>query len=219
MKMSKSEAGKLGAIKSMETCKLAKQKRVDEYNTNPRQCLECNVSIMYEKRHNKFCSQSCSAKYTNARKDWNNIVTGPTRLNEKKECIPRIKREPCACLNCGIEKKNLKKYCSVKCQKEFQKKQKIVDWKNGLHVGKNQIKRYLEEKYGYVCSVCGISEWQGKRIGLELEHKDGNSENNLEDNLCLICPNCHSQTDTYKAKNKGNGRHARRQRYKEGKSF
>jgi 5-methylcytosine-specific restriction endonuclease McrA len=54
---------------------------------------------------------------------------------------------------------------------------------------------------------------------LELEHKDGNSDNNIEDNLELLCPNCHSQSPTYKAKNVGNGRHYRRQLYAKGKSF
>jgi predicted HNH restriction endonuclease len=54
---------------------------------------------------------------------------------------------------------------------------------------------------------------------LELEHKDGNGENNDLKNICLLCPNCHSQTATYKNKNKGNGRHYRRKRYSEGKSY
>ena len=54
---------------------------------------------------------------------------------------------------------------------------------------------------------------------MELEHNDGNSQNNSLDNLSLICPNCHSQTPTYKGANKGNGRHYRRVRYAEGKSY
>ena len=49
---------------------------------------------------------------------------------------------------------------------------------------------------------------------LELEHIDGNAYNNSESNLSLLCPNCHSQTPTYKAKNKGNGRVERRERAK-----
>jgi 5-methylcytosine-specific restriction endonuclease McrA len=54
---------------------------------------------------------------------------------------------------------------------------------------------------------------------MELEHIDGNSENNSLDNLSIICPNCHSQTPTYKGANKGKGRHYRRVRYSQGKSF
>lgn len=43
-------------------------------------------------------------------------------------------------------------------------------------------------------------------IPLEIDHIDGNSENNSEENLRLICPNCHSLTATYKGANRGKGR-------------
>jgi 5-methylcytosine-specific restriction endonuclease McrA len=107
---------------------------------------------------------------------------------------------------------------------EHQYKTNVKNW---LDTGKfiattrkpNWIIRFLTEEYGYKCAECGISEWCNEPIVLELEHRDGNSENNVLENLCLICPNCHSQTDTYKNRNKGNGRHARRQRYAESKSY
>lgn len=49
-------------------------------------------------------------------------------------------------------------------------------------------------------------------IPLELDHIDGDHENNVEGNLRLICPNCHAQTPTYKNKNKGRGRESRRRK-------
>ena len=42
------------------------------------------------------------------------------------------------------------------------------------------------------CEICGASEWQGKKLPLELHHKDGNHYNNNLDNLQILCPNCHS---------------------------
>lgn len=54
----------------------------------------------------------------------------------------------------------------------------------------------------YKCEECGISEWNGKSITLQVHHKDGDHFNNLLDNLQVLCPNCHSQTDTYCSKNK-----------------
>ena len=51
------------------------------------------------------------------------------------------------------------------------------------------------------CECCGISEWNGKSLNLELHHIDGNSHNHLLDNLQLLCPNCHSQTDNFRSKN------------------
>ena len=55
-------------------------------------------------------------------------------------------------------------------------------------------------------------------LASNLEHIDGNSENNSLDNLKLLCPNCHSLTPTYKNLNKGNGRFKRMERYNKGKS-
>ena len=52
------------------------------------------------------------------------------------------------------------------------------------------------------CAVCGINQWNGKSINLELDHVDGNRRNHLLANLRLLCPNCHSQTDTYRSKNR-----------------
>lgn len=52
-----------------------------------------------------------------------------------------------------------------------------------------------------VCEICGISEWNGKPINMELHHKDGNKHNHSLDNLQMLCPNCHSQTETFRAKN------------------
>ena len=53
-----------------------------------------------------------------------------------------------------------------------------------------------------ICSECGISEWNGKSISLELDHVDGVRTNHKLENLRLLCPNCHSQTDTYRSKNR-----------------
>lgn len=53
----------------------------------------------------------------------------------------------------------------------------------------------------YKCECCGLTEWRGKPIPLELHHKDGNHDNNKLDNLEILCPNCHAQTDNYTGKN------------------
>ena len=52
------------------------------------------------------------------------------------------------------------------------------------------------------CNKCKISEWQGKEIALDLHHKNGNGTDNRLENLTFLCPNCHSQTKTYRGKNK-----------------
>jgi uncharacterized protein YggL (DUF469 family) len=67
-------------------------------------------------------------------------------------------------------------------------------------------KRIILEQDGK-CNHCGIDKWNNKPITLELEHIDGNHSNNNRENLEAICPNCHSQTDTWRGKNKTNKRH------------
>ena len=122
------------------------------------------------------------------------------------------------CINCGKEtewsyqKKN--KYCSIPCQQEFQRNERTRQWlEEGKDWGQQMpqwVRHYLTEQRGYACECCGISEWNRKSIVLEVDHIDGHHKNNVPSNLRLICPNCHSQTDTYKAKNTGNGRAYRR---------
>ena len=53
------------------------------------------------------------------------------------------------------------------------------------------------------------------KIPLEIEHIDGNYKNNNEENLILLCPNCHSLTSTYKGANLNNGRKSRSKYNKE----
>ena len=69
----------------------------------------------------------------------------------------------------------------------------------------NKYKRLLIESQGYKCDECSIIEWNKKPITLELEHIDGNNRNNSLDNLRLLCPNCHSQTLTFRGKNRAKG--------------
>lgn len=54
----------------------------------------------------------------------------------------------------------------------------------------------------YKCSECGSNpEWKYKPLTLQLEHKNGNAMDNRLENLTFLCPNCHSQTNTYVGKN------------------
>jgi hypothetical protein len=53
-----------------------------------------------------------------------------------------------------------------------------------------------------MCSICGISSWNEKKINLDIDHIDSDNTNNLKENIRFVCPNCHSQTDNYKFYNR-----------------
>lgn len=65
---------------------------------------------------------------------------------------------------------------------------------------KNRILR--EGILEYKCDECGITEWNGKPITLQLDHINGDNRDHRIENLRLLCPNCHSQTETYSRKKK-----------------
>jgi len=165
-------------------------------------CKHCGIETTNE----KFCSRSCAASVNNR---------GIVRNGRK--------HEPYNCIVCGTEKyarpQQRARYCSIKCQQKYQHDQRIQEWKTSGKIGKTTLKKYLIDTWGHYCYVCGIGDWNGKTIVLELEHKNGKSWDNSEENVALICPNCHSQTDTYKGANRGNGRYTRRKRYHLGLSY
>lgn len=53
------------------------------------------------------------------------------------------------------------------------------------------------------CALCGIRDWREQPLNLHLDHVNGIATDNQIENLRLLCPNCHSQTETYCGKNKG----------------
>lgn len=67
----------------------------------------------------------------------------------------------------------------------------------------NKLRRRLvsEGVLPAICDNCGLSEWLGLPIPLELDHIDGDRENNQLTNIRLLCPNCHALTPTYRGRN------------------
>jgi hypothetical protein len=184
-----------------------------------RLCKHCGASISKEQKQNEFCSRSCSATY-------NNLHRAPLKKRTKKEkLVGDILYKLCDvtnCIQCSkplINRQSI--FCSLRCQADHRFDLAMRHWLDtGEAPGGNPaLRKYITHLDGYKCSCCGLFEWNGRPITLEVEHKNGNSEDDSRDNVCLICPNCHSQTDTYKGKNRGKGRHARAQRYRDGKSY
>ena len=127
---------------------------------------------------------------------------------------PKKRRTPC--LACGKEpKRPMYKYCSNKCQGEYQYVVFIQKWKEGKEVGlstmgvvKDPIKSYLRQKFSNKCCLCEWSEVNPQTgiVPLIADHIDGRWQNNQEDNLRLLCPNCDALTPTFGNLNRGKGR-------------
>ena len=122
------------------------------------------------------------------------------------------------CLNCKtlIEfntTQSTGKYCSNKCQQIFQTQKILHEWKSGVYdgaVSKNSatsisraIRNYLFRKYNSSCSECGWNRINiyTQKIPLHIHHIDGNALNCKEENLQLICANCHSLTENFGKRN------------------
>lgn len=165
-------------------------------------CLFCGKSV----RAKRFCNHSCCASFHNR----GNRRHGNPVNSDKK------------CFNCGITiPLSSKKYCSHDCDNKFKYKNNIERWLRGELKGHNDgknnsikdfVRKWLYERANNKCEKCGwaeINKFTGKKP-LSVHHKDGNAENTVPVNIELICPNCHSLTETYGALNKGNGRKNRR---------
>lgn len=130
------------------------------------------------------------------------------------------------CFSCQkqLTKRSQKKFCSNLCQNDHEYTIYVQEWLKGSVSGgrgivaKNMtghILRYLKDKFGESCSSCN---WKTinpitQKVPLEIDHIDGDSENNSPDNLRVLCPNCHSLTTSYKNLNYGKGREWRRKKY------
>jgi len=151
-----------------------------------------------------FCGASCLGKYNRA-----NGYGGREKIQRK-------------CIYCDktIEGSG-KKFCSILCSSQFifYKNIEEVERTGFCRPSPNFARKYFRLRFGNTCAICGIEEWNGQPAPTIIDHINGDSTNWALSNLRQICPNCDAQTETYKGKNKGNGRYYRRKRYAEGKSY
>jgi hypothetical protein len=111
------------------------------------------------------------------------------------------------------------KFCNNQCQAQYKWENETkprIERGEVVNEGSPCLKRYLIEKFGEKCSECPTGNvWNNKPLVLQLDHIDGDSDNNYPTNLRLLCPNCHTQTDNFGCKGQGNRykKIARRNRY------
>ena len=175
--MSESEAGKLGALKTIELYKKRKEEKKIEYYLNPKYCLSCGNVIPFEKKNNKCCCKSCSATYSNKSrsKDVYKKLSKTLSKYMLKKCYNNISDEEC-------EKYYEEKHLLNNKKHTFIKKFKYCKWcgaekgkcKDFFVCGKHQLFNTLE-KFGFDKSKIGtekiINEFYRVRDIIETEYK------------------------------------------------
>jgi len=163
----------------------------------PRQtllCKNCGIETTRTKvkSENVFCTKTCSAIFNNKNRDKKITTT--------------------LCCGCGDQIKHashtMRSYCSNTCQSNHKRTTIFNGLKEGTieRVTRPTVYRLLVEERGNHCEICNLTEWNNQPIRLWVDHIDGYATNNNWSNFRLICPNCDSQLDTCRAKNKGKGR-------------
>jgi len=164
-------------------------------------CENCNKEHDGSYGSGRFCSCKCARGFSTKtkRKEINEKVSKSLKGKSHTIAQQKARKE-------YLKSDKFKFYVQRKKEKHIQK---LLDanW-NDLNPGQKRERVFYEQNLS--CNRCKLSKWQNEPIVLEIEHKDGNHQNNSRDNLEGLCPNCHSLTDTWRGRNK-NGQNSPKQ--------
>lgn len=202
-KMTKSESAMLGWIASKDIREKLYQKRIDDYNSNPSICGFCKKPLPYEKRKLKYCNSSCSASYTNRRRESHGILEGkckrcdcPIKYRKNNHGYVKIKYcDKCRCL--AKSEKMAGKYIANMTKGELRKRYKnytgyrsaishhacIVCDRNGIE---RKCKECGYDKWVDMCHVKPVADFPDSALISEI--------NSLE-NILPLCKNHHWEFD------------------------
>ena len=138
----------------------------------------------------------------------------PIRTKRRTPSWNKGKSKKYFCEYCGKEitknKGVFRRYCSCQCSANHRSETKSKEYLENQEEYKNKdmlykwLKPFILKEQNNKCDICGLgTEWNGKELHFILDHIDGDAMNNKRENLRLICPNCDSQLDTFKSRNRG----------------
>lgn len=142
----------------------------------------------------RFCSRACSNSRTFSEE------SKKLKRDKTTSWITKLKQEnPSKWADfCDKQREHgLKR--KEKQSKELIEKSNLKSWDE---LGKDGKRSRVIREQKNKCAHCGLSHWQGQQLTLEIDHKDGDHQNDLRSNVEALCPNCHSLTDTWRGRNK-----------------
>jgi len=179
-----------------------------------KKCKCCNIedAVKYSKYSDgNFCSSKCARSFSTkekrgeinkkvsiklfGRKSNNSLTLIGIKNRATKNNIPLSDEEAKAIL---IERWREN---GIKISKAYNNKILNADYST---LSFERLKKRIVLEQNECCNKCGLTEWIGTKLTLELEHIDGNHSNNNRENLEALCPNCHSLTPTWRGRNKKN---------------
>ena len=152
-------------------------------------CKKCGNEFEPQKGLVSYCSLTCRKSRSWSEED-------RQKLSEKMKKSEKVRLNAIKSEEVWLEINQKRKERHVK---------KILE-SNYDDLSFNSLRYRILYEQDNKCNCCGLSEWLNEPIILELEHIDGNHFNNERSNLEMICPNCHSQTSTWRGRNKTNKR-------------
>ena len=183
-----------------ETFKLKNEQKYNEIKI----CKKCGKEFKQQKGLINFCSLTCRNTKEVTEETKKKISEGVKNSEIYKRENGRVleERRKKAEEMKELKKNDLSGYKAVKRTKQaesFMSK----DF-NELGIDARRLRVLYEQDYK--CQNCGLSEWLGQELTLEIEHKNGNHQDNNRENLIALCPNCHSLTTTWRGRNKNGHR-------------
>lgn len=166
-------------------------------------CENCENEHNGEYGSGRFCSQKCSRSFSTktSREETNRKVSDTLKRKYKNGELHKSK-------NSHSFKKGFDPNRRKFSKEDLEKSKIAIHNKHLEYVNKTPFeklhrklkKRIVLSEQNEKC-ICGINEWCGKKLTLQLDHIDGNRNNEYRENLRALCPNCHSLTETYAGKN------------------
>lgn len=162
---------------------------------NKKKCEHCDKLHSSRYGSGRFCSSFCAKSYS----------TSLDRENINKKVSQKLKGRK---LTAGGFKKgydpNRYVYTSADRQKSARARSRTLkerynrlEW---IELPNREKRRRILKEQNYRCLNCKRNTWLNKKLVLELEHKNGNKRDERRKNLCMLCPNCHSQTKFWRRK-------------------